>query len=524
MYLMTPLRLGCTIRLLLLAVLPVTAQAVATNETVHAFDMATPGYQYRFPHDHGAHERFRTEWWYYTGHVVAADGHRFGFELTFFRRGMPPDQVQTLPSRWSIQQLYLAHFALTDLDAGRFYYADKVSREGLGKAGADTDRLHVWVDRWSLLTNDPAASSHQLQAATDSVAINLTVIPKKPPVIHGHDGLSRKGADPGQASHYYSLTHLATEGQIRVGTETFAVTGLSWMDHEFGSADLGLNVVGWDWFSLQLSDSTELMWYSLRRADGSRKDMWQPKQPASEVVATRSLRLSTAAFISHLLGRRAPGEALDLHADRLNIVAPAADRHGEAAPLAQDDADRADMRCLVGERKVGVRQAPRLGIDDQVLADATPGEGKDVLAVDVATGAHAQLAENAAVEVEQHLGVRGIDRPIGIELRKVRGQLWAMTSRTVRATRVSRVSSSSSSAKMLGMERKISLMVTIPINSSSSTTGNRRISLSAMRLYASIKAVSGAMIIGFSVMKSCTCDLWCRIVTSYPIRAYASLA
>lgn len=269
MYLMTPLRLGCTIRLLLLAVLPVTAQAVATNETVHAFDMATPGYQYRFPHDHGAHERFRTEWWYYTGHVVAADGHRFGFELTFFRRGMPPDQVQTLPSRWSIQQLYLAHFALTDLDAGRFYYADKVSREGLGKAGADTDRLHVWVDRWSLLVNDPAASSHQLQAATDSVAINLTVIPKKPPVIHGHDGISRKGADPGQASHYYSLTHLATEGQIRVGTETFAVTGLSWMDHEFGSADLGLNVVGWDWFSLQLSDSTELMWYSLRRADGS---------------------------------------------------------------------------------------------------------------------------------------------------------------------------------------------------------------------------------------------------------------
>ena len=267
---MTPLRLGCTIRLLLLAVLTgLTAQAVALDETAHAFDMATAGYQYRFPHDHGAHERFRTEWWYYTGHVVAADGHRFGFELTFFRRGMPPDQVQTLPSRWSIQQLYLAHFALTDLDAGRFYYADKVSREGLGKAGADTDRLHVWVDRWSLLTNDPAASSHQLQAATDSVAINLTVIPKKPPVIHGHDGLSRKGADPGQASHYYSLTHLATEGQIRVGTETFAVTGLSWMDHEFGSADLGLNVVGWDWFSLQLSDSTELMWYSLRRADGS---------------------------------------------------------------------------------------------------------------------------------------------------------------------------------------------------------------------------------------------------------------
>ena len=144
-----------------------------------------------------------------------------------------------------------------------------MSREGLGKAGADTGRLHVWVDRWSLLMDEEPAPSHHLQAATDSVAITLTVVPQKPPVIHGEDGISRKGTDPGQASHYYSFTRLATEGQIRVGAETFAVTGLSWMDHEFGSADLGRNVVGWDWFSLQLSDSTELMWYSLRRADGS---------------------------------------------------------------------------------------------------------------------------------------------------------------------------------------------------------------------------------------------------------------
>lgn len=269
-FLMTQLRLAWVIALLLLTnPAGFTAQAIAMDEAAQAFDIAVPGYQYRFPADHGAHERFRTEWWYYTGQLVTADGRRFGFELTFFRRGIPPGQVQTLPSKWSIQQLYLAHFALTDLDVGRFYYADKVSREGLGKAGAETDRLHVWVDRWSLLVNDPAASSHQLQAATDSVAINLTVIPKKLPVIHGRDGISRKGADSGQASHYYSLTRLATEGQIRVGTETFAVTGLSWMDHEFGSADLGQHVVGWDWFSLQLSDSTELMWYSLRRADGS---------------------------------------------------------------------------------------------------------------------------------------------------------------------------------------------------------------------------------------------------------------
>lgn len=243
--------------------------SIATDETTQAFDMARPGYQYRFPRDHGAHERFRTEWWYYTGHLAAVDGHRFGFELTFFRRGIPPDQVHTLPSKWSIQQLYLAHFALTDLSTGRFYYADKVSREGLGKAGAETGRLKVWVDRWSLLMDEQPAPAHHLQAATDNVAINLTVVPQKPPIIHGRDGISRKGTEPGQASHYYSFTRLGTEGMIRVGAETFAVTGLSWMDHEFGSADLGQHVVGWDWFSLQLSDSTELMWYALRRPDGS---------------------------------------------------------------------------------------------------------------------------------------------------------------------------------------------------------------------------------------------------------------
>ena len=267
---MTKLRLAWVIALLLLAGRPAfTTLAVATEEATRVFDTAVPGYEYRFPRDHGAHERFRTEWWYYTGHLTAADGRRFGFELTFFRRGIPPDQIQTLPSKWSLQQLYLAHFALTDLSSGRFYYADKVSRDGLGKAGAETGRLHVWVDRWSLRMEDHPAPNHQLQAATDNVAIDLTVVPEKPPIIHGRGGISRKGADPGQASHYYSLTRLATEGQIRVGTETVAVTGLSWMDHEFGSADLGQNVVGWDWFSLQLSDSTELMWYSLRRTDGS---------------------------------------------------------------------------------------------------------------------------------------------------------------------------------------------------------------------------------------------------------------
>lgn len=245
------------------------SQSIATETPLQSFSIATPGYHYRFPEDHGAHERFRTEWWYYTGHLTAADGRAFGFQLTFFRRGIPPDQVKTDPSKWSLHQLYLAHFAITDLHSGRFLYADKLSREGLGKAGAETDRLRVWIDRWSASMDDQVPDRQRLRAATEEFAIDLLVIPQKPPALHGRQGVSHKGAAPEQASHYYSLTHLATNGQIRVGAETLTVTGLSWMDHEFGSADLGRDIVGWDWFSLQLSDSTELMWYALRRADGT---------------------------------------------------------------------------------------------------------------------------------------------------------------------------------------------------------------------------------------------------------------
>ncbi|HEY6085607.1 MAG TPA: lipocalin family protein, partial [Nitrospira sp.] len=187
---------------------------------------------------------------------------------TFFRRGIPTEQIKTLPSRWSITQLYLAHFAVTDPVQHRFRYAEKISRAGLGKAGADPDRLHVWIDRWS--AESPVNSEHhRLVAAESELAIDLDLLPEKPPVIHGLGGISHKGTESGQASHYYSFTRLATTGTITIGGESFDATGTSWMDHEFGSADLGENLVGWDWFSVQLDDHRELMLYRLRRADGS---------------------------------------------------------------------------------------------------------------------------------------------------------------------------------------------------------------------------------------------------------------
>jgi predicted secreted hydrolase len=238
-------------------------------DTSQEFRLATVGYQYAFPRDHGAHEEFRTEWWYYTGQVTAKDGRPFGYQLTFFRRGMPHDQVRTLPSQWAVTQLYLAHFAVSDLSKGRFHYAEKISRAGLGKAGAARDRLHVWIDRWNAESPTTAPGVQTLHATEGDLALQLTVSPEKPLVVHGTEGVSRKGATAGQASHYYSFTRLATTGTLSIGGQRFDVTGSSWMDHEFGSADLDKDLVGWDWFSLQLDDHRDLMLYRLRRADGS---------------------------------------------------------------------------------------------------------------------------------------------------------------------------------------------------------------------------------------------------------------
>lgn len=241
----------------------------AGNPSVNTFRPATAGYQYTFPRDHGSHPAFQTEWWYYTGHLQSKNGRTFGFELTFFRRAVPPGDIKTLPSKWSIRHIYLAHFAVTDITGRRFHFSEKISREGLGKAGADESRLRVWIDDWHAEAATDPTGAHTLVAHDKTHALALTLEPAKPLVTHGAAGISRKGKDVGQASHYYSFTRLATTGRLTINGEQFDVTGTSWMDHEFSSGDLGADQVGWDWFSIQLEDNTELMLYRMRLKDGS---------------------------------------------------------------------------------------------------------------------------------------------------------------------------------------------------------------------------------------------------------------
>ncbi len=233
------------------------------------FQQALPGFQFQFPRDHGTHDQFRTEWWYYTGHLTSSTGRPFGYQLTFFRRGVSPTLTPPNPSQWTIHNLYLAHFAVSDIRTSSFFVGEKLSRAALGKAGALPNHLHVWIDAWKAQALAKDSPEQQLYAATDSVSLNLTLSPQKDPVIHGQRGVSQKGDLRGQSSHYYSYSRLDTEGTLTIQEEEFTVSGSSWMDHEFGSADLPDNLAGWDWFSIQLDDGSELMYYLLRRKDGS---------------------------------------------------------------------------------------------------------------------------------------------------------------------------------------------------------------------------------------------------------------
>ena len=230
---------------------------------------ARPGYVYAFPRDHGSHDHYGLEWWYFTGHVHDRSARRFGYEVTFFRKAVDDARVRDHPSRWALRQLYFAHLAVTDVEGATFRFSEKLSRAAFGKAGADPGRMKVWIDRWTL---EPVTEDHQrlhLTARDSGFGVDLTLTLTKPPVIHGREGISRKGAGQGQASHYYSLTRLETLGTVWVRGEPFEVTGTSWMDHEFGSGGLGEDLVGWDWFSVQFDSNVELMLYLLRKRDGS---------------------------------------------------------------------------------------------------------------------------------------------------------------------------------------------------------------------------------------------------------------
>ena len=241
------------------------------SEGGDGFAHATEPRAFVFPGDHGSHPEYRTEWWYFTGNLATPAGRHFGFELTFFRYALAPaGSAREGESAWRAEQVWMAHFAITDTAGGRFIARERLTREALDLAGAVADPLRIWVKDWSASgTSGPDSLTLRLEARDDAIALDLQLASTVPHVAQGDRGLDAKGGGDGNASYYYSVPRLAAEGLVTVEGETFAVTGSAWLDREWSTSSLEPGTAGWDWFALHLSDGSSLMFYRLRTENGA---------------------------------------------------------------------------------------------------------------------------------------------------------------------------------------------------------------------------------------------------------------
>ena len=238
----------------------------------------TGGYQrayaprpFSFPADHGPHADFRDEWWYVTGNLDGPEGRRFGFQITFFRHGLK-NGLKPRASRWGAQDAAMAHFAVTDVAGKQYTSFQRISRAAAGLAGAEMQPFKVWLDDWSIEAAPGGGFPWHFQARQDGVELSLTLDPRKPPVLNGERGLSRKSAEAGNASYYYSITRMDAQGRLKLPGQMLGqampVRGLAWLDREWSTSMLAEYQAGWDWFALQLDDGSELMYFRMRNKSG----------------------------------------------------------------------------------------------------------------------------------------------------------------------------------------------------------------------------------------------------------------
>lgn len=248
------------------------SQLLAASDAIDFAPVTRPA-QLEFPRDHGPHPAHRIEWWYYTANLRGPDDEAFGIQVALFRFALRPDSPAT---GWEAGQVYMAHLAISELDAGRFHVDERLTRPAAGLAGAQPTPFAAWVETCSARALAPDAM-FPLQLSCpgrnddgEAFGLELELDEGKPRVLHGEDGYSEKSDVPGGASYYYAHTRLPARGTLRLpGREApVPVAGEAWYDHEWGSIGLGDDQAGWDWFSVQLDDGHELMFFHIRDRDG----------------------------------------------------------------------------------------------------------------------------------------------------------------------------------------------------------------------------------------------------------------
>lgn len=326
------------------------------GEPAAGFARAEQPRAFMFPDDHGPHPRFRSEWWYFTGNLEDPTGRRFGYQWTLFRFALAPQSPRSgqRPSQWAADQIYMAHFTVTDAEGQGFRAFERIERGALGLAGAQSMPLQLWVEGWQL--GEDGDGRWRLQArGDDGVALDLTLQPSKPVVLQGHEGLSRKSAEPGSASYYYSIPRLRTEGTVTVSGEPYRVQGLSWMDREWSTSALGPDQSGWDWFALQLRDGYDLMFYRLRRKDGS-----TDPHSAGTLIGPDGevMRLHADDVQMQVLGHWRSDDGVEYPA-RWRVRVPKADLDLEVTPVLADQELKLSVRYWEGAVDVRGSHAER---------------------------------------------------------------------------------------------------------------------------------------------------------------------
>lgn len=303
---------------------------------------------FRFPRDHASHDDYRSEWWYITANLHDDRGGRWGIQFTVFRQAIVPPaamDVSPLRSRWRTGQLFLAHFALTDVSARRHQAFERAARGALGLAGAEAEPFRVWVDGWTLESEGDTFMPQRLDVRTGSglhLVLGLNAV--KPMVLQGNGGFSAKSDEPGNASYYYAFTRLEAAGTLERDGESLILSGTAWMDREWSTSVLGPEHAGWDWFALQFSDGTELMVYRLRRRDGARDaydaGTWVYRDGSSEHLETSDFELTPLDFWTDEHGAQWPV--------RWRLVFPRRGLTLEIEPVLSDQLMRTTLRYWEG--------------------------------------------------------------------------------------------------------------------------------------------------------------------------------
>ncbi len=308
--------------LALLFCLPVSALAqgyAGLGGSADGFDVPQPDVQFVFPKDHGAHPSYRIEWWYLTANLKGEDGRDYGIQWTLFRSGLKPFDTDG----WQSPQIWMGHAAITTPE--RHYFAERLSRGGIGQAGVSAQPFAAWIDEWRMSGRD--FDSLSLTANGADFGYTLSLNAQGPLVFHGDGGYSVKSAD-GQASYYYSQPFYAVEGTLHLPDGDIAVTGQAWLDREWSSQPLAEDQSGWDWFSLSFNDGDKLMAFRLRGARGDfTAATWINADGSSQTLPDGSAQF-TPLETARVAGRDVP--------IRWNVTLPDRDINVEVSALIPD--------------------------------------------------------------------------------------------------------------------------------------------------------------------------------------------